>query len=210
MSNAIPFLEDKYKICIICEGAEEYDYLAKLNELKVWNDVYSIDLVSADGNGNIPAIYQSYYQNDGYDLILIFCDTDKKPNKQYIKIKDKIDNIHGIDGSSEKVIIFANPCTMQIIIKHFSDVVLKTQAKKMNAPIIEQCTGVKDYDAKSDERKQLMSLVDNLNFNSMRFRVKNLSMDDSQIGSSNFSVFVERLLCPNASWISEINNFLNS
>lgn len=59
MKNRLPDFLNKYKVCIICEGDEEFDYLTRLNELKVWNDQYAVDLDNADGNGNIPARYHT-------------------------------------------------------------------------------------------------------------------------------------------------------
>ena len=57
MPNKLPKFFDKHKICIICEGNEEYEYLNRLKNLKVWNEQYDISLVNAGGNGNIPARY---------------------------------------------------------------------------------------------------------------------------------------------------------
>lgn len=79
MKSRLPNFLNKYKVCAICEGDEEYDYLNRLNELKVWNEQYAVDLDNADGNGNIPARYQDRYQNGSYDIVFVFCDTDKKP-----------------------------------------------------------------------------------------------------------------------------------
>ena len=79
MTNRHPVFSDRHKICIICEGSEEYDYLERLNFLRVWNEQYEIILDNADGNGNIPARYQDRYQNGSYEVVLVFCDTDKKP-----------------------------------------------------------------------------------------------------------------------------------
>ena len=47
----------------------------------------------------IPARYQDKYQNGTYDIVLIFCNTDKKPYEQYMDIKHKIDDFHGIKGA---------------------------------------------------------------------------------------------------------------
>lgn len=55
------------------------------------------------------------YQNGSYDVVLVFCDTDKKPYEQYADIKHKINEFHGVDHAADHVIIFGNPCTMQII-----------------------------------------------------------------------------------------------
>ena len=53
MKSRLPSFVSKNKICIICEGDEEYDYLSRLNELGVWNEQYDVSLDNADGNGNI-------------------------------------------------------------------------------------------------------------------------------------------------------------
>jgi hypothetical protein len=121
MGNRLPVFSDKQKICIICEGNEEYSYLERLNSLNVWDAQYEISLDNAGGNGNIPARYQDRYQNGAYELVLIFCDTEKKPYEQYEDIKRKINEFHGVDNAAKEVIIFGNPCTMQIIIKHWTD-----------------------------------------------------------------------------------------
>ena len=77
MMNRLPALRSGHRICIICEGNEEYEYLKKLGELKVWNEQYNISLDNAGGNGNIPA----RYQNGSYELVLIFCDVERKPHE---------------------------------------------------------------------------------------------------------------------------------
>lgn len=100
MINRLPVFSDKQKICIICEGNEEYAYLDKLKSMNVWNDQYEISLDNAGGNGNIPARYQDRYQNGTYELVLIFCDTEKKPHEQYADIKRKVNEFHGVDYAS--------------------------------------------------------------------------------------------------------------
>lgn len=77
MANRIPFFSNKHKICVICEGNEEHEYFKRLIFLGVWNNKYAISLVNAGGNGNIPARYQDRYQNGSYELVLVFCDTEK-------------------------------------------------------------------------------------------------------------------------------------
>ena len=108
MPNKLPKFLDNHKICIICEGNEEYEYLNRLKNLKVWNEQYDISLVNAGGNGNIPARYQDRYQNGADELVLVFCDTEKKPHEQYEDIKRKINEFHGVDSAAKEVIIFGN------------------------------------------------------------------------------------------------------
>lgn len=47
MAIKVPFISDNHKICIICEGNEEYKYLDRLKELKIWNKQYDISLENA-------------------------------------------------------------------------------------------------------------------------------------------------------------------
>ncbi len=210
MTNKLPKLLDKHKICIICEGNEEYVYLNRLKELKVWNDQYDISFVNAGGNGNIPARYQDRYQNGAYELVLIFCDTEKKPHEQYVDIKRKINEFHGVDNAADEVVIFANPCTMQIIIKHWTDEVIKSPAKKVNAPLIERYTGVENYKAKAEQISEAMKYITVENYSDMKRRVNSLDSDDSIVGNSNFGKFIALFEQDDCEWILEINSRLES
>lgn len=208
MTNKLPKFIDKHKICIICEGNEEYEYLNRLKTLKVWNEQYDISLVNADGNGNIPARYQDRYQNGTYEVVLVFCDTEKKPHEQYVDIKGKINAFHGVDEAADEVVIFANPCTMQIIIKHWTDENIKSPAKKVNAPLIEKCTGVENYKGRTDQIKRVMECVTAENYADMCRRVNMLDLDDSVGGSSNFGKFIRLLNDSDSGWIKIINAIL--
>lgn len=175
MTIKLPKLPDRHKICIICEGNEEYGYLNRLKELKVWNDQYDISLVNASGNGNIPARYQDRYQNSSYEVVFVFCDTEKKPYEQYEDIKRKINEFHGVENAASEVVLFGNPCTMQIIIRHWTnDEILKSPAKKANAHLIERFTGVKNYRARADQIEEVMKCITRENYLEMRECMKAL------------------------------------
>lgn len=208
MTNKLPKFIDKHKICIICEGNEEYEYLNRLKELKVWNEQYDISLVNAGGNGNIPARYQDRYQNGTYEVVLVFCDTEKKPHEQYVDIKRKINEFHGVDNAADEVVIFANPCTMQIIIKHWTDENIKSPAKKVNAPLIEKYTGVENYRGRTDQIKRVMECVTAENYVDMCRRVKGLDLDDSVCGSSNFGKYIKLFESDDSGWVGGINEKL--
>ena len=205
MPNKLPRFRDNHKICIICEGNEEYEYLDRLIALKVWSGQYDISLVNAGGNGNIPARYQDRYQNGSYEIVLVFCDTEKKPHEQYVDIKRKINEFHGIDHAADEVIIFGNPCTMQIISKHWADENLKSPAKAVNAPFIQKYTGVKNYKGRMDQIKKVMEYITAENYADMCRRMKALKTDDSVSGSSNFGRFIKLFESDDSGWIDEIN-----
>lgn len=205
MPNKLPRFRDNHKICIIYEGNEEYEYLDRLIALKVWSGQYDISLVNAGGNGNIPARYQDRYQNGSYEIVLVFCDTEKKPHEQYVDIKRKINEFHGIDHAADEVIIFGNPCTMQIISKHWADENLKSPAKAVNAPFIQKYTGVKNYKGRMDQIKKVMEYITAENYADMCRRMKALKTDDSVSGSSNFGRFIKLFESDDSGWIDEIN-----
>ena len=208
MKNKLPKLFDKHKIAVICEGNEEYEYLERLKALKVWDAQYEIIPDNAGGNGNIPARYQDSYQNGSYELVLVFCDTEKKPYEQYEDIKRKINEFHGIDTAADEVIMFGNPCTMQIITKHWTEILIKSPAKPVNAPLIEEFTGVKNYKGRADQIAAVMEHVTVENYADMRDRVCGLETRDTVVGSSNFGRFMELFGSSDAGWIDEINDEL--
>lgn len=205
MNNRLPNINPKTKISIICEGPEEHDYMETLSKLNVWNEKYTFDLINAQGNGNIPARYQDKYQNDTSDVVLVFCDTDKKPYEQYEDIKRKINEFHGVEDAAAAIVIFGNPCTMQIVIEHWKEINLKSPAKGVNASIIKECTGIDNYKGREDQRRQMMSLITPENYFVMRERVGRLSYVDYEKNSSNIRRFLEYFESGDDSWIELIN-----
>lgn len=205
MAKRMPNLSDKNQVCVICEGDEEYDYLEKLKSLNVWSEKYEILPDNAKGNGNISARYQDRYQNGSYDIVLVFCDTEKKPYKQYDKIKEKINEFHGDEDMANEVIIYSNPCTMQIILSHWDDVHLKSPSKTVNAPLIEKLTGVANYKGRDAQRKKIMEQITFENYWYMRRRIDELGNMDTKTGSSNFGRFMKFFEKDNDQWIKDIN-----
>ena len=152
--------------------------------------------------------YQDRYQNGSDKIVLIFCGREKKPHEQYEDIKRKINEFHGVDNAADEVIIFGNPCTMQIITKHWTDENLKSPAKSVNASLINKYTGVENYKARADQIIEIMEHITAENYKDMRRRVKELDPDDSVTGSSNFGKFIMRFESDESGWIEEINDSL--
>lgn len=208
MNNRLPNIKTKTKISVICEGPEEYDYIDTLSKLNVWNEKYEFDLINAGGNGNIPARYQDKYQNDTSDVVLVFCDTDRKPYEQYEDIKRKINEFHGIDDAADSIIIFGNPCTMQIVIEHWQETNLKSSAKGVNASVIKECTGVENYKGREDQRHAIMDKITRENYADMKERVGRLSDVDTEKNSSNIRKFLKDFESGDDGWIERINKLL--
>lgn len=211
MVPLLPPLKDNKKIYIICEGSEEYDYLNQLKILNVWSDVYDITLRDAKGNGNLYPIYQNVYQKGNYDLVVIVCDTEKKPHEQFNDICCKVNSLHACELASQHVVMFTNPCTMQVILLHWdTSVRLQTPSKRRSATYIEKYTGIQDYSAKESQRTQLVSNITKESYRKMMNGAKQLGMDAALINSTNLHVFFAQLEQPDTTWIDEINKLIES
>ncbi len=208
--SRLPEINRKYKICVICEGNEDFEYFNRLLDLNVWNQIYDIKTINAKSASNIPARFQDAFQNNRFEIILVFCDTDKAPYREYVQVKKKINAFLGKMKASEKLIIFANPCTMQIILSHFGDVSLKNQGKKTNAAIIEEMTGIKNYDAHEDQIKEICRQIFQRSYSLMKERVSNINFPDDISCSTNISVFLDRFENNDISWVIEIQKYINS
>ena len=206
--SRVPTLSTKHKICIICEGFEDHAYILRLLEFNVWNDIYEFIPINAKSASNIFPVYQDKYSNDKYELVLIFCDTDKRPYREYLPLKNQLNEFHGNTDAADKIVIFANPCTMQIILSHFGDVSLKNQGKKTNANIIYELTGVNNYDAHEDQITELCSKIFKRTYEPMKERIRNINNGDDVSTSTNFIEFIEKFESDDARWIQDINNLL--
>lgn len=204
----LPALDRRHKVCVICEGFEEDAYFKRLLELNVWNNTYEFFPVNVKGASNIPAKFQDAFHNDRYEIILVFCDTDKAPYREYTQVKEKINRFLNKQKAAEKLIIFANPCTMQIILSHFGDVSLKNQGKKTNAAEIERWTGVKNYDAREAQLREICSKIFRRSYDDMRRRVGVINLSDTTSCSTNIIVFLERFENEDTKWISTIQKYL--
>lgn len=211
MVPLLPPLKDNKKVYIICEGSEEYDYLNQLKLLNVWSDVYDITLRDAKGNGNLYPIYQDVYQKGNYDLVVIVCDTEKKPHEQFNDICCKVNSLHACEFASQHVVMFTNPCTMQVILLHWdTSVRLQTSSKRRSASYIEAYTGIQDYSAKESQRIQLFSNITKDSYRIMMTGAKQLGMDAALINSTNLHVFFTKLEQSDTNWIDEINKLIES
>ena len=206
-----PVITHKHKICVVCEGLEEKCYFNRLLELNVFDSEYEFIPINANGALNMFARFQDAYNNDSYEMVIVFCDTDKYPYKQYKQnIKDKINAFFNKELASQKTVIWANPCTMQIVLAHFGDVHLVTQSKKINAKIIEEHTGVKDYNGHEEQIKEICDKIFRRTYPEMKRRLQAQEYDDNTSGTSNLVWFLEKFESGDTAWINETNQYLES
>ena len=97
---------------------------------------------------------------------------------------------------------------MQIILEHWEEIELKSPAKKVNASIIQELTGVENYKGKAEQRERLFAGITKENYLEMKERIGRLPDDDTIRGSSNFGRFLKMFSDENVDWIQEINTIL--
>lgn len=203
----MPAINNKERILIICEGDEEYEYMLCLKGCCVqWE--YNVTLKKANGIGNIYAAYTYWSQQYEYSSILVFCDTEAAPYDQYKKLKNKINKYHNGD-IADNIVFFANPCTMQIILSHFQKVKLKYNSKNKNSNMIEQCTGVKNYEGKKNQIKNICNKITYENYLVMKENLKSVSTDENCLPSTNILTLFANLESSDDNWIKKINKKLN-
>ncbi len=206
--SKLPVISKKHRICVICEGLEEEVYFNRLMALNVWSPEYEFVPINAKGESNVFARYQDAYNNDAYEMIIIFCDTDKYPYREYALLKKKLNDFFGKRSASQKVIIWANPCSMQIILSHFGDIKLTNQGKKTNSGIIEQMAGVSGYDGHEDQIEEICSRIFRRTYPEMKRRLCSEKYDDENPGTSNVVYFLDLFENADTKWITEINKYL--
>lgn len=208
--NKLPPIKNaagQHSICLILEGLEEKSYFDRLKELSVFSRIYNIKLINAKSESSIPAKYQEAFSSDSYEIVLIVCDQDRKP-EEYNKLVQKIDTILG-EGKSENIITFTRPCTLQVILSHFGEVNLTTQDKKAAQSDVERLTGVKGYNAHIDQLEEICGKIYHRTYDTMKERVESIGDNPDEIPSSNILRLFRWLESDDPQWISDINTLIN-
>ncbi len=200
----------KKNILIIAEGYEEKPYIDKLLSFPNINkDVYNIKpAVNAKGSGNIFARYQYEFQRNYYDLVLVFCDADKGSD-EFLKLVNKIGEFFINNKDAIKVFMFVNPVTLQVVLSHFGDVHITNVGKKSNCLLVEQLTGIKNYDAKEDQIEKLISMINYQSLDCFKERLKKISTDFKDVPSTSILSFVEKFESNDTNWVDEIIRLMN-
>jgi hypothetical protein len=207
MSSLPPFLKNqksKRSVCLILEGFEEYYYFKRLIELPVFSSNYKIKIINAKSAGNIPAKYQEALASDSYYIVLVVCDLDRRPDS-YDGVVRGIEDIIG-DGYAYKIITFTRPCTLQVILYHFGDAELTTQAKTAARDDVFRLTGIEYYDAHQDQLEEICRKIFLRSWDDMIERLRQLSTEPDDMPSSNMIILFEHLCSDDISWIDEVNS----
>lgn len=148
------------------------------------------------------------YAKNFYEIVFVVCDKDRNP-EQYVNIISKLDDILG-PGKAKEIVIFTCPCTLQVILSHFGDVQLTTQAKKAARDDVQRLTDVANYDAHQDQLKTICSKIHYRSYEKMKQRIAQLSTCPDDIPSTNILSLFGYLESQNPQWIDGINERLSA
>lgn len=200
--------DDRFKVCIICEGSEEERYIKRLSDLKVWHENYNVIPVDAHSIDKIFAKYKYEFQSDKYDIVLVMCDTETAPYEQFKTLKRKLDDFHARDATKH-ILFYTNPCTMQLILLHFDEVRLKTTDKSSIARShLQKYFGLGEYHARDKELDIIMRKINAENYEQLKVRLKDIPSSAENIPGTNFLDLLTLLGSPDAKWIKNINDDL--
>lgn len=202
-----PRIRTNKQICIVCEGYEEFDYLDCLKKCGVWSKTYDLKLINAKSLDKIMPRYQYAFQSGNYDVIFIFCDTEIAPYSQYKKLINDLNDYHD-KLIANQIVYFSNPCTMQLILSHFSSVKLTSNSKTSNAKKIHALTGVSDYDASGRQREAIMEKITANSYTTLKSNLSKISGDETKVPSTNFLGLLHNLESDDNGWIKKFNDKL--
>ena len=194
----------KKRIAFIPEGSEEERLLQKYLDLSLFSDVYLFDPpISAGGINNVPAKFHELFSTGVYDGIFPLIDADRD-SCHFNEVRTKLKEIVGFDPS--QLIIFTNPCTLQIMLAHLGDDIIKTESKRANHPLVQKNWPLikKPYGA---HKYQLDLICDSLtadNYQDMKRRISKLSTNCRQVPSTSLLAFLEHFESDDASWLNGI------
>ena len=164
------------------------------------------ETINAKGNGNILARYQYEIQRGFYDVILIFCDADKGSD-QFLSVVYQIgDRFFENKEDAMEVFIFANPVTLQVVLSHVGDAYLSKVAKKSNAQIVKELTGIDGYKASQDQISEMIGKIHFSSLEAFKKRLDGISTDFKDVPSTNFLTFLNRFENDDDAWIENINS----
>ncbi len=205
----IPRIDNRIKITIICEGLEEEQYLSKLRSFNRWNEKdLNIKIVNP---GGISATY-TYLDHDRTsgnkaDYYFIFCDTGDSGKQSRIdfkeKVIDKINDDYFGKNPSKEIVIFANPCTMQIILSHFKRAHVTTEDIDTIKEYVAKTAGIRAYKKDDLHIKQLMNQINSKNYSAMKRRIHFKSRNYKRKNSTNAYKMFSRLEKKDTKWVSK-------
>lgn len=195
--------DGKFGIKILCEGLEEFKYIKKLLSFpNIFSDSYYFyEPTNCKGITKIFPRYQDLFTKNLHEVILIFCDADKN-SEDFQNLCSNIDDcMFGGNKVSERIIMFANPVSLQIVLSHLGDVQLVSSSKAKNQETVKKLTGIENYQGHDEQIDELLKCIKISNYQTMKQRISLISDSVLEYPSTNFGVFLNYFENSDDGWI---------
>ena len=197
-------MADSVRVHFICEGAEEVCFVDSLTKVGAFDDAYEISREDAYGAGNIPIVFDQVFQNLDYDAVFVITDVDCMANGTYQNTMAKLESTLGF--SARQIVIFTNPCTIQLFLASRSDDALPNQNKNLFTKYFNTLWngGHKPYAAHSYQLEKLKAEFSLSDYETMMKRIKKYSTKPEDLPSTSANFFLSEFRQSNTKWLEGI------
>ncbi len=100
------------KVLLIVEGNEEEAFFEVVQDHGLDKKRISLEIVNAQGSGNIAALFQDYLSDSGYDAVYCVYDVDNKPfekKSSYREVREGLKKVLALESRIDSISICTNP-----------------------------------------------------------------------------------------------------
>ena len=100
------------KVLLIVEGNEEEAFFEVVKDHGLDKERISLEIVNAQGSGNIAALFQDYLSDSGYDAVYCVYDVDNKPfekKSSYREVREGLKKVLALEARIDSISICTNP-----------------------------------------------------------------------------------------------------
>lgn len=134
-------IDAPYLIVLVVEGDEEETFFRMVKEKGV-SDCISLNIINANGYGNVGALYQEFVSHEEIDLVMAVYDVDNASNNKdspFNRIRRDLFLVLGDECSVDAISLCTNPNILQLFLlgcDELQKVSLTTSSKDANTHII--------------------------------------------------------------------------
>jgi hypothetical protein len=197
-------MADAMRVHFVCEGAEEICFVDSLTKVGAFSGAYEISREDAHGAGNIPIVFDQAFQNFYYDAVFVILDVDCMSNGTYQDTVAKLERTLGF--SARQIILFTNPCTIQLFLASRSDDVLPNQSKNSFTKYFNTLWngGHKPYAAHAYQLEKLKAEFSLSDYEAMVERIKAYSTKPEDLPSTSAHFFLSKFKQSNTKWLEDV------
>ncbi len=201
-----------FRVLIICEGQEDYEYISRLIDLGVFSSELVIEAMDARGSSKLFSCFKSVLLvSPFYDLVVIYCDTEMSPYEEYTRQTSKVNSLYNGVDIAKDIFYFVNPVTMQLMLLHKGEALLSSSHKADYAGTVYSLFRVSAYRARLSQVKEITSQIDKDNYLLMKERaIKIASNDFHKPNSTNVLYLFNKLEKNDTKWIKDKSNLIKS